>query len=224
MLSRKKRKIITKSRAAFIILLFLTIGFLIGYYQSYLQNKREEHLAKEHNLEFDEKSIKSEIELQPKENYNTKLEDNEDTIVNKQEDSIINTTNIIYKNIYNLCQDIMEASSPPSPDMIGLNELGFRKYLASESPTFEIISFSDEEVIILKENENACPSHYNHYLIKAQGGFINIYLINEEGEKILIEKTSISSTTLPYVDQKKLEKGIFKKTKEEIYRLLEDYM
>ena len=63
MLSRKKKNNYQKQ-----LHLFYSFHnrFLIGYYQSYLQNKREEHLAKEHNLEFDEKVLSQKL------NYNQK--------------------------------------------------------------------------------------------------------------------------------------------------------
>jgi hypothetical protein len=65
-----------------------------------------------------------------------------------------------------------------------------------------------------------CP---NHYIIGVDGGYITIYVYDENGKKALYEKTDISSAPLTPKDQQALEGGIVVDTKEQMEQTLEGF-
>lgn len=61
------------------------------------------------------------------------------------------------------------------------------------------------------------------YLIKENSGYIKIYSVDEAGAQHLVRTTDISFSLLSESDQKLFQKGIIKKTKDELSNLLQDF-
>lgn len=62
-----------------------------------------------------------------------------------------------------------------------------------------------------------------HYIVKEDNGFINIYTVDKEGIQKLKEKTEISTMYLPEQDLENLKVGISIVGKMNLYSFLEDY-
>ncbi|SNS34184.1 BofC C-terminal domain-containing protein [Anaerovirgula multivorans] len=196
---------------------FVLVGFFIGYYRMGPSHEEEIPFVNENeNIDDRDEEMLSQEDLIP-------LEDENNTSVTSLQDSIGQETKIIYKTFYTECENTIEEVLTPISSMIGLNEEGFTEYLQRNNLLFSVESFSNDEVVLIQSKNAICPQHYNHYLITEKDGNIAIYHINNRGDKILIETTSIPVSILPQVDQLKLQKGILRKTKEEAYQLLEDY-
>ncbi|AKL95167.1 hypothetical protein CACET_c17190 [Clostridium aceticum] len=209
----RKRKRFPFKVAFFIIAFsFILVGFFVGYYRFSSPQEEEIPFAEKNNVELKE-DIDDIYEVR----------ENNEAAVTQYEDRIELETRIVYRTLYTVCENTIEEVLAPVNIMVGLNEAGFQEYIVSSDPSFEIQKFSTEEVILYQRKEAICPNHYNQYLITDSEGYIAIYHINEGGEKILVEKTSISIAVLPHVDQEKLKTGIFRRTREEAYQLLEDY-
>ncbi|AOY76934.1 BofC C-terminal domain-containing protein [Clostridium formicaceticum] len=209
---RKKRRFPSKVIFFIIACSFIIVGFFAGYYKFTPPQDEKIPFAEENNIQRNERIDNVQ-----------QLEESDDAPVNYHEDSIEAETQIVYKTFYTICENTMEEVMTPVSAMVGLNETGFQEYVQNHYPLFEIEKFSSEEVVLFQRKEAVCPNHYNHYLITVNEGYITIYQINENGEKILVEKTAVSAAMLPHVDQEKLKSGILRKTKEEVYQLLEDY-
>lgn len=196
---------------------FVLVGFYIGYYRmGPSDEERIPFVEKNQNLENidDEELAVEEI---------THFQEEDETSVSSLQDSIGQETKIVYKTFYTECENTIEEVLSPISSMIGLKEEGLKEYLQRNNLLFSVDSFSIDEIVLSQTKNAICPQHYNYYLITQKDGNIAIYHINNRGDKILIETTSIPVSILPQVDQIKLQKGILRKTKEEAYQLLEDY-
>ena len=196
---------------------FILIGFFIGYYKFAPSREEKIPFAKENNSQEkinDEKKYSEDF---------ASLDENNEALVTYLENSINQNTKVIYKTFYSECDDSLEEVLAPESTMIGLKEDSLKEYLQSNDSLFSVESFSVDEIVLYQNKNTVCPQHYNHYCITQKDGYIAIYHFKNNGEKVLIETTSIPISILPHVDQEKLRKGIFKKTMEEAYQLLEDY-
>lgn len=196
---------------------FIFAGFFIGYYRITPPGNQPPPITEEGNLE-------TEVDLndiEPDLNTIDMVED--ERPVTHYEDNIGEETKIIYKTFYTVCQSTLEETLLPIESMIGLNKTGFQEYLTINNLLFDVENFSADEVVVFQTKDAISPKYFNTYLVTESDGYIAIYRIDERGDRILIEKTPISIAVLPHVDQEKLKRGIFRKTRAEVYQLLEDY-
>lgn len=193
------------------------ISFAIGYYvySSKLDRERILEERRSHQAEDIEKSNNEENVL----NTDGKEIDT-DQEVTQYGYTIEEDTKIIFRTLYTQCQTVEEEVQNPVEEFIGLTEIGLEKYIEANHLKWDIIRFTKGEVILLEKKEQMCP---NHFLVSVKDGYIAVYQYNEEGEKVLVEKTSIPISILPSVDQQKLNRGILLNTRKEVNQLLEDY-
>ena len=85
---------------------------------------------------------------------------------------------------------------------------------------WDLEGFSPNEIVFYREVDEFCKEHY---VLKQLDGVIAIYTLDENGNEILQEKTSIATQYLTQSDLDKLEKGIKANGKEELNSILEDY-
>ncbi|MCC5911551.1 MAG: BofC C-terminal domain-containing protein [Clostridiaceae bacterium] len=217
---RKRKRFPFKIVLGIILFSFAIISFIIGY-NTYSPSQREEiPYTHKDNVEIEENQVRKQHLEEDEEDMYTQDHGAE---VTYQEEGIRDSTVIKYKTLYTICESSIEEIDTPSNDMIGLTKDGLKEYLRFNSLLFDIENFSTEEVILLQNKTTVCPEHYNYYWLTEEDGHIVIYQFNERGQKILIERTSISMAMLPIVDQQKLKKGILRRTKDDVNRLLEDY-
>ncbi|KAB3537263.1 hypothetical protein F8154_02925 [Alkaliphilus pronyensis] len=196
------------------LICFVIIGFLVGYYMNPLLNKEppQKIAEKEDNSPDDYLHL-------DRDNYERELEEN-DAPVTSFEDSIDTDTRMVFRSLYTSCQSIIDEVIEPMDEIVGLKEGAFRTFTEENMSEWQVVKFSNDEVILFRRKNQICP---NHFLVSQEDGFIAIFQYNEAGEKILAEKTSIPISVLPTIDQDKLKRGILLKSREEVNRLLEDY-
>lgn len=85
---------------------------------------------------------------------------------------------------------------------------------------WKIKTFSENEIYFYKEVNSMCDEHY---LIKSNNGFIEIYSINDNGKQELKKKTDISTQYLPEEDVKLLQQGIKANSSAELEQIISDY-
>ncbi len=83
----------------------------------------------------------------------------------------------------------------------------------------KIRQFSEKLVILEKED----PIPLDSYIVGSNDGFINIFYKDKDNNITLLEKTNISTETLPESDLKMLEEGISAKDESELAKIIEDY-
>lgn len=157
-------------------------------------------------------------------------EDNNDTsnlgenvsIINTEDEYVTPNTTIEYIFYYLKCGHKIKKVSKASKDMINLNEEKFISHIKQSHPHWRVTDFSYENIIIEIDKEHLCP---NHYVIGVKDDKIAIYKINDEGELVLdsvLSDTSIKR--LKFIDQQRLREGIIVDSKEDISRIIEDFI
>ena len=63
----------------------------------------------------------------------------------------------------------------------------------------------------------------SYYLVKSVDGRINVFFVNEEGEKVELETTEIVYELLSTSDQKLFDEGVTLNSQEELAVLLQDF-
>ncbi|QIB26551.1 BofC C-terminal domain-containing protein [Caloranaerobacter azorensis] len=186
-------------------LLLLLISFIYGYNVG------------------DKKAIeKPQKELTIKDAENNVIGYKNDNNVGVEKENVIGPNTVIeYINYYKKCNDTLTQIAEPEETIINFNEEDYRKYLETNHPNWQLLSFSSERIIVKRELDRYCP---NHYIIGVKDNKIAIFKFNDMGEKVLIEMINKSVSTLKEIDQEKLKKGIVVDSKEEIGDILENFI
>lgn len=85
---------------------------------------------------------------------------------------------------------------------------------------WEIEEFSENKLVLVKEINGYCN---NHFLVKLDDNYINIYKLTTIGNLKLYKSTTISREFLPENDISTLEEGIMIYGMDKIIEVLEDY-
>ena len=202
---------------------FLCVTFTVCYYLSYLHalndfNKR----AIEQNENF--------YTLLEKEQPTPKVEKAEDVPAEKTEDSVLPTTQYTLQT-YDMKSDstTTQELNPPAY-MVGLKRSELLDYLTSymnDMPlseynkgliSFELISFSEKEIVI-KKTYNADFVPFRFYVV-IKNGYVVVY---NSDLKSVYSYTEIEAKSLPEKDRISLIQGIYVNSLDELYSLLESY-
>lgn len=202
---------------------FLCVTFTVCYYLSYLHalndfNKR----AIEQNKNF--------YTLLEKEQPTPKVEKAEDVPAEKTEDSVLPTTQYTLQT-YDMKSDstTTQELNPPAY-MVGLKRSELLDYLTSymnDMPlseynkgliSFELISFSEKEIVI-KKTYNADFVPFRFYVV-IKNGYVVVY---NSDLKSVYSYTEIEAKSLPEKDRISLIQGIYVNSLDELYSLLESY-
>ena len=132
-----------------------------------------------------------------------------------EEKTTPNTVLILKKEFIDCGHVINEKVLLPE-EMVNLAKDDFiKKY-----PNWEIEHFSKDEIILSQKLYSFCGEHY---LLKEEDGYINIYTVDEQEEISLKEKTNLSVKYLTEIDKINLKNGLMVYGKENLNKLLEDY-
>lgn len=216
MLYRRKRK---KGRIVFAIcLLLLLVGFTYGYISNNKPLNKPDNIS-----ELDDNNDKDVRKV----NENKVVEDSkrEDDETGKGDvlergNKVKVDSEIVFNTYYVKTGGIDTKKTRIPITMSGATLNEFREYIEDNYGDWSLRSISVESASLFKQIDGYQP---NHFIIQNMDGYIAIYKINEAGEKELYEKTEISISTLSEIDKKKLDKGIFLKSLEEVYSVIEDY-
>ncbi|MDD4503645.1 MAG: BofC C-terminal domain-containing protein [Clostridiaceae bacterium] len=131
-------------------------------------------------------------------------------------DLLTPNTQLIFKTYYNSCRHTVEKAVQAINDEVNMNE----QQLKEKYTGWELTGFSPPIVEFSRTVDTYCP---NHYIIGVDNGFIAIYVYDEDGHKVMQEKTDISSMTLTPEDQQALYGGIVVDTEEQKEQTLEGF-
>lgn len=125
-------------------------------------------------------------------------------------------TQLIFKTYYNSCRHTVEKAVQTTDDEINMNE----RQLKEKYSHWQLTGYSPPIIEFSRNIDSYCPSHY---IIGVDGGYITIYIYDENGQKTLQEKTDISTAPLTPEDQQALEGGIVVDTEEQKEQTLEGF-
>ena len=195
-----------KKRAIFIFAIFLIIIFGVFFYLG-LQLDKDKN--KDANLTDDTNSVKSS-------EINEKIE-NENTVeAASSEEKTGPNTILTLQKYYIECGHTITTNTSLPEELVNLTE----EEIEEEYNDWELLEFSNEEIILLKELDSFCGQHY---LLTESDGFIVISTIDEHGIVNFKEKTDLSVDYLPETDRITLKNGLMVYGTDELNKLLEDF-
>ena len=141
-------------------------------------------------------------------------------VVNSEEEKIGVNTKVILKTTYGLCGH-QEEKIEDQANVINMS----KEELANAYRGWNIAEFSEDEVILEKENAGICGEHY---VISEEDGLVIVYRkkVDKETGKILeeaVRTTDISLYHLPEEDLANIRSGEEIIGKENLNKFLEDY-
>lgn len=194
-----------KSRIKRVFLLFsllFLVAFIISYYiNNGYEIKEDESLSKVNKNLIIPNSVK---------NYEKPI--NEDEFLYKVKES----TQFCYLTYFKMCGHKIEKSISAPDSYIGLSI----EELKHRIEGWEVSEIKDDNIFMIKEIDTFCP---NHFIIGVKDDNIAIYIYNENGEKILKEKTDININILTPEDQVFLTSGIVADTEDDMEQKLEGF-
>ncbi len=210
-IKRKRRYLL-----AAVFLLLASAAFGVGYYFNAGAPEALDDPANPSkvNLQIPDSLINPTTNKTPYEPVNA--DSTVDTAFNMPgKDFLTPNTQLIFKTYFNSCKHTIEKAVQASNDEVGMSEQQLKeKYMGWE------ITLSSPIVELNKTIDTYCPTHY---IIGVDNGFIAIYVYDENGQKLMQEKTDISMATLTPEDQQTLQYGIVVDTEDQKEQTLEGF-
>ena len=146
---------------------------------------------------------------------------NEEDKINEIEVSEIETkispnAKLIIKRYYKECGHTAEEIKKVTNDMVNKNKEEIEKLY----PDYNIEKFSNNEIILEKEEEGQCNEHY---IIKDESSNIIIYRVLNDGTEEVYQNTGISTEYLPETDRINLKSGVKVFGIENLNSIIEDF-
>lgn len=139
------------------------------------------------------------------------------------DENIITPNTIMEERInYLQCNHVLTKERDVDQELINMGRQDLIEYLEENHPGKKMISYSSSKVIIGVTKNQLCE---NHYIIGEEDGLLAVYIINEDGERVLqtvFEDNPIS--LLMEVDQEKIIKGIVVDSEDELMEILENFI
>ncbi|MGI6703480.1 MAG: hypothetical protein ACOX42_05530 [Clostridia bacterium] len=193
------KSLLLLKKIAPIFVTVLVAAFVLGYY--FIGDNDHDMLQRPEDIEMVEKDAE-----QP----------SDDTIMdNISGPRTTPGTRLILKTYYIRCGHTVVDRQDIHIPLVGLGEEG----LLAHYPGWDVEKFQQEEVILLRKVEGACPGHY---VLRAVNGYVAIYKTAENGEEVLTEVTDIPLSILRLRDQDRLRQGMLLDSMEEVNHYLED--
>ncbi len=148
---------------------------------------------------------------------NTGFVSNEEAIsAASQEIKTTPNTVLSLKKYYKVCGHTITNNAEIPEEMVNLT----KEELAKKYPSWEIESFSQDEITLKKDVDGYCNEHY---LMIEEDGVIMIYTIDKNDIKTFKEKMEIPLEYLPETDKIMLKNGIYIYGLQELNKIKEDY-
>ena len=195
-----------------VIIVFMLVGMFIvsiftGIYIYRIFNQKESKFAKVNELYNNETFEK---------NNNVYEINNKIVNANSKEEKITPNTKLVLRKYYEECRhSINEYVEMPS-ELINMT----KDELQEQYKDWNINSFSEKEVILIKIVNDFCNEHF---ILKELDGYIAIYKIDKNGKETLKEKTTISTKYLTETDKEHLKNEVKIFGIENLNKYIEDF-
>lgn len=190
-----KRSIIILCTVITIIIFFVFIYYIF-------KNYREENIPKNMLI-----SNTKELEMQ---------NNNVITTGNYEEETVAPNAKLIMKQLYKQCGHIVQEECIAPESVVNMKKADVEKYYSD----WQVEEFSTKNLQIYKENNGICNEHY---IVKSNNGYIEIYSKGNNGEERLFSTTEILTKYLPKEDQNELKNGVNIVGKSNLSSFLEDF-
>ena len=195
-----------------VIIVFMLVGMFIvsiftGIYIYRIFNQKESKFAKVNEIYNNETFEK---------NNNVYEINNKIVNANSKEEKITPNTKLVLRKYYEECgHSINEYVEMPS-ELINMT----KDELQEQYKDWNINSFSEKEVILIKMVNDFCNEHF---ILKELDGYVAIYKIDKNGKETLKEKTTISTKYLTETDKEHLKNEVKIFGIENLNKYIEDF-
>ncbi len=197
-----------KGKAIILILgVVLLAAFILGYYLNNDLREGYEDLSKV-NKSF---QIPNSLKIFDKEN-----KENDDTEVIDELGKINESTVLNYVTYFKMCGHKIEKTTSIPLYFVGLS----LEELKQKIEGWEVSDITGDNIVLTRYVDAFCP---RHFIIGVKDDNIAIYIYNENGEKVLKEKTDININILTPEDQMILNSGIIADTEDDMEQKLEGF-
>ena len=108
-------------------------------------------------------------------------------------------------------------------DLLNKTEDEIKTALKEKYPDKEVSTMNKYQIILKTSKDGTDLSKANKYTLENEDGYISVFKYNKEGEKELVEKTSIQIKSLPKSVQEELKDAIVLDNEDDAYSRLEDF-
>ncbi len=202
---------------AAVFVLLASAAFGIGYFfnTDSSENSDDPDNTPKVSFQIPDSLINPPASKEPIENVNA--DSNTDQEVSSIDDELLTpNTQLIFKTYYNSCGHTLEKAVQAAGEEVNMSE----QQIGEKYTDWEITGFSPPIIELSRSIDTYCP---NHYIIGVDNGFIAIYVYDEDGNKVLREKTEISLGILTPADQQALTGGIIVDTEDQMEQTLEGF-
>lgn len=195
-----------------VIIVFMLVGMFIvsiftGIYIYRIFSQKESKVAKVNEI-YNNRILE--------ENNKVYEIDNKIVNANSKEEKITPNTKLVLRKYYEECgHSINEYVEMPS-ELINMT----KEELQEQYKDWNINSFSEKEVILIKIVKDFCNEHF---ILKDLDGYVAIYKIDKNGKETLKEKTTISTKYLTETDKEHLKNEIKIFGIENLNKYIEDF-
>ena len=142
--------------------------------------------------------------------------ENEEIEANSNEEKISPNCKLTLKKYYTECEHTINEYLDITKNLINKTQ----KELEEEYSDWEVEKYSSTDIILYKKFESNCGQHF---VLRNTEGKIVIYLINDNNQEEVYEKTEISVEYLPETDKIEIGNGIKVFGKENLNQMLENF-
>lgn len=190
-----------------IMILILLVAIIVA--MCILLNKEETIEEQPENNTYISKVIEDEC---TKEYEKTK---NVTTVVATEEKLSANAI-LVLKKYYQKCEHTINERVELPEELVNMTE----KEVQAQYKDWEVIGFEKGKVTLYKEFDDVCGEHFK---LKIEDGKVVIYIVNNDGQENIYEKTNISSEYLTETDLINMQDGLEIYGKEELNQIIEDF-
>lgn len=186
-------------RVIFIFIMIFVVFFILGYT---IQNNM---------------STKNNINNTRTGQNGINLVDQTQTIeVNSSDEKTTPNTIMILKKKYTDCGHEISSRAGIPEEMVNLT----KEEIIENYPNWKLEVFSKEQIVLSKEVNSFCGEHY---LLIEENGEINLYSIDEAGERSFKRRLDIAVEYLTETDNITLKNGLMVYGTENLNKIIEDY-
>lgn len=157
--------------------------------------------------------ISEKIEDECTEEY---VEEQDTTAVTSVEERVSANAILILKKYYIQCDHTINEYVELPKELVNMTKDEVQKHY----PDWEVIGFEKGKVILYKEFDEVCGEHFK---LRVENGKVVVYIVDNDGNESLYEKTNISSEYLTETDLINMQDGLEIYGKEELNQIIEDF-
>ena len=138
------------------------------------------------------------------------------TTVSATEEKLAANAILIMKKYYQKCEHTINEYVELPQELVNMTE----EEVQAQYQDWQVIGFEKGKLTLYKEFDDVCGEHFK---LKIEEGKVVVYIVNNDGNEIVYEKTNISSEYLTETDLINMQDGLEIYGIEELNKIIEDF-